>query len=92
MDTNETTDGTDFSNRPAFSHRHGRLTLTVWANETEHGTRYSSEITRTWKDGEEFRTTTRLDERDLPAAARLAATADDWVNAAKQAARKADNS
>ena len=67
------------NNRPAFTTRRGRLTLTVWANETEQGTRFSSEISRTWKDGEEYRTTTRLDERDLLSASRLAQLADDWV-------------
>lgn len=71
-------------NRPAYTKRHGRLTLTIWANRTEHGTRYSSEITRTWKDGEEYRTTYRLDDRDLLVAARLAMTADDWTNEQRQ--------
>ena len=79
MEVNETTSNEPQTNRPAFTDRRGRLTLTIWANETEQGTRFSSEITRTWKDGEEYRTTTRFDERDLLAAARLATIADDWV-------------
>jgi hypothetical protein len=73
------------ANRPSMTHRHGRLTLTIWSNQTEDGTRYSTEITRTWKDGESYHTTSRLDERDLLVAARLAIMADDWVNAARQA-------
>lgn len=73
---------------PVFSHRRGRLTLTIWSNQTDHGTRYSTEITRTWKDGEEYKTTTRLDERDLLVAARVATIADDWVSERRQAERE----
>ena len=42
------------TNKPAYTNRRGRLALTIWANETEQGTRFSTEITRTWKDGEEI--------------------------------------
>ncbi len=81
--------------RPSMTHRHGRLTLTIWSNWTDDGTRYSTEITRTWKDGDAYRSTNRLDERDLLVAARLAIIADDWVNAARQAeweqARQSDS-
>ena len=80
MATWSTDDGSQQeTNKPAFTSRRGRLALTIWANETEQGTRFSTEITRTWKDGEEYRTTTRLDERDLLVAARLATIADDWI-------------
>tara|TARA_R110002049_G_scaffold72490_8_gene187618 strand:+ start:26418 stop:26711 length:294 start_codon:yes stop_codon:yes gene_type:complete len=85
MQTQEAHQVQDETNRPAMTQRHGRLTLTIWPNQTEKGTRYSTEITRTWKDGENYRTTSRLDERDLLVAARLAIMADDWVNAARQA-------
>lgn len=74
-------------NRPAFTQRRGRLTLTIWSNETDHGPRFSSEITRSWKDGEEYHTTTRLDERDLLVAARLAMVADDWTSEQRQLAK-----
>lgn len=79
MESTESQTETTSINKPAYSARRGRLTLTIWANETDQGTRFSSEITRTWKDGEEYRTTTRLDERDLLPASRLAVIADDWV-------------
>ena len=79
MNVNEMNGSEVTKNQPAFSTRRGRLSLTIWANDTEKGIRYSTEITRSWKDGDEFRTTTRLDERDLLAAARLAHVADDWI-------------
>ena len=84
MEVKETASNELQSNKPAFTARRGRLALTIWANETEQGTRFSSEITRTWKDEGEYRTTTRLDERDLLAAARLAQLADDWIAEQRQ--------
>ena len=68
MEANEQDAPQQRSNKPAFSARRGRLILKIWANETEQGTRHSSEITRSWKDGDDFRSTTRLDEQDLLAA------------------------
>jgi hypothetical protein len=67
-------------NQPAYTDRRGRLSLTIWKNETTSGTRYSSEITRSWKDDDEYESTYRLDERDLLAAAKLAHIADDWIS------------
>ena len=79
MDVTELNTDESEDNQPVYKARRGRLTLRIWANETEHGTRFSSAITRSWKDGEEYRTTARLDERDLLYAARLAQLADDWI-------------
>lgn len=84
MDVTETNTDEPQRNRPAFTTQRGRLKLTIWANETEQGTRFSSEITRSWKEGEEYRTTARLDERDLLTAARLAQLADDWISDQRQ--------
>lgn len=72
------------ANKPTYTDRRGRMNLAIFANETDHGTRYSSEITRSWKEeyedgGEEFQSTHRLDEHDLLNAAKLANVADDWI-------------
>ena len=79
MEVQDVSSNQNNTNQPAFTDRRGRLRLAVWANQTDKGVRFSSEITRTWKDGDEFRSTTRLDEQDLLAAARLAQLADDWI-------------
>ena len=76
-------------NKPAFTDFRGRLKLTIWPNETDQGIRYSSEITRTWKDGEDYHSTSRLDENDLLAAAKLAHVADDWVSVQRKNDRAA---
>lgn len=77
------------SKQPVFKDRRGRMYLAIFANETDHGTRYSSEITRSWKeeseDGdEEYQSTHRLDEQDLLNAAKLANVADDWIAAQRR--------
>ena len=87
MNVNQTTaESQANTNGPAHTARRGRLNLTIWANHTEQGIRFSTEITRTWKDErDQYQTTARLDERDLLAAARLAILADDWISEAKSA-------
>lgn len=67
-------------NPPVYSDRRGRMDLAIWKNETSSGLRYISEITRSWKDGDDYNTTHRLDEQDLLAAAKLNHVADDWIS------------
>jgi hypothetical protein len=64
---------------PVYRDRRGRMDLAIWKNETPNGVRYIAEITRSWKDEEEYQTTHRLDEQDLLPAAKLADVADDWI-------------
>lgn len=57
------------TNKPVYTDRRGRMKLAIFANETDTGIRFSSEITRSWKEekegGEgEYRSTHRLDEQD----------------------------
>ena len=78
---NPTTDRETESKPPVFSQKRGRLKLAIWANEASDGKcRHSVEITRTYKVDEGFRSTARLDSRDLLVAARLAVAADDWIS------------
>ena len=67
------------NNQPAYSDRRGRVKLAIWENESPSGVRYVAEITRSWKDGEEYEKTHRFDEQDLLGAAKLAHVADDWI-------------
>ena len=57
---------------PAARLRDGSLEIAIWANETEKGIRYSADgVTRSYKDGEEWKKTTSLSGREHLAAARL---------------------
>ncbi len=75
--------------KPVHTDRRGRMNLAIFANETEHGMRYSSEITRSRKvetDDEkaEYNSTHWLDEQDLLNSAKLANVADDWIGAKRR--------
>ena len=71
---------------PVYLDRRGRMELAIWKNETSSGVRYISEITRSWKDGDGYNTTHRLDEQDLLPAAKLNHIADDWISRQRQRA------
>ena len=77
------------TNKPVYTDRRGRMKLAVFANSTPAGTRYSSEITRSWKEESAsgqagFQSTHRLDEQDLLNCAKLAHLADDWIAAQRR--------
>ena len=59
---------TDSKNKPVEQIRDGSLTVAIWANDSEHGTRYSVELTRSYKDKDDQWQTTRqsLEWRDPP--------------------------
>lgn len=54
---------------PAAKFRYGRIHASIWANETESGTRYSATFERRYKDREtgEWRSTQSFDNHDLAA-------------------------
>ena len=69
------------TNQPLFKLRDGLLTATVWENiigtETGEQTRHSVEISRSYSDGKEWKTTNSFSPTDLLKLARLAERAYD---------------
>lgn len=60
------------TNKPALKLRDGRLKLTVWKNASEEGKSfYSSVLTRSYKEGEEWKESSSLSPEDLLPAARI---------------------
>jgi len=52
--------------------RDGSLEISIWANQTEKGTRYAADgVTRSYKVGEDWKKTRSLSNGELLAAARL---------------------
>ena len=52
--------------------RDGSLEISIWANQTENGTRYAADgVTRSYKVGEDWKKTRSLSNGELLAAARL---------------------
>jgi hypothetical protein len=65
--------------KPAHEIRLGRIKATIWANETDNGTRHNVSISRLFKDGDEWKQTTSFGRDDLPLVAKVADLAHLWI-------------
>jgi hypothetical protein len=83
--TTETNDnGT--ANKPAHSIRYGKVRISIWARATDQGTFYSTKLSRSYRDGEEWKNTDYLDRDTLLVAAKLCSEAHSWICEQLQAA------
>ena len=65
--------------KPAHEIRLGRVKATIWANETDNGTRHNVSVARLYKDGEEWKQTTSFGRDDLPLVAKVVDLAHLWI-------------
>jgi hypothetical protein len=65
--------------KPAHEIRLGRIKATIWANETDSGTRHNVSISRLFKDGDEWKQTTSFGRDDLPLMAKVVDMAHLWI-------------
>lgn len=65
--------------KPAHEIRLGRVKATIWANETDSGTRHNVSISRLFKDGDEWKQTTSFGRDDLPLVAKVVDMAHLWI-------------
>jgi len=69
-------------NQPVQKIRFGRVTATVWANETENGTRYRVAIVKTYRTADnQYADTTSFDLGDLPLVEKAADAACRFIHA-----------
>jgi hypothetical protein len=64
------------ANPPAAKFRLGYVTATVWLNN-EH---YNTVLSKSYKDGEDWKETDQLDTGDLMNAVRVLQRAEEWIN------------
>ena len=69
----------DAKQKPVFELRLGRIKCAIWANETENGTRHNVTITRLYKDGDEWKTSTSFGRDELHLVAKVADLAETWI-------------
>lgn len=79
MATSQKTQPARKGNKPAHEIRLGRIKATIWANETENGTRYNVTFTRLYKDGDLWKDSDSFGRDDLPLMAKLADRAHSWI-------------
>ncbi|MEM9410506.1 MAG: hypothetical protein AAGA30_05300 [Planctomycetota bacterium] len=72
------------SNKPAHEVRLGRIKATIWANETEKGTRYNVSIVRIYKDGDDWKEATSFGREELLLVAKVADMAHTWIYQQKE--------
>ncbi|MSR55932.1 MAG: hypothetical protein EXS09_22065 [Gemmataceae bacterium] len=70
---------TDAKQKPVHEVRLGRIKAAIWANETDNGTRHNVTITRLYKDGDEWKTSTSFGREELPLVAKVADLAHTWI-------------
>ena len=69
----------DAKQKPVHEIRLGRIKAAIWANETDNGTRHNVVITRLYKDGDEWKTSTSFGREELPLVAKVADLAHSWI-------------
>jgi hypothetical protein len=67
------------NNKPAHEVRIGMIRATLWANETEHGTRYNVTPSRLYKDGEQWKDSSSFGQDDLLLLAKVLDAAHTWI-------------
>jgi len=67
--------------KPAAELRFGAIKVTVWENDTEHGPKFNTVLSRLYKDGRgKWQTTDSLGKDDLLTAAFALQRAYSWIN------------
>ncbi len=66
-------------NRPAQTFRYGAIKCTIWQNDGRNGPFYNTVITRSYKDGEDWKESHSFGQEDLPTLAKAALDAHSWV-------------
>jgi len=66
-------------NRPAHEIRIGAVKAVIWANQTDSGVFYNVNLSRLYKDGDDWKSTDSFRRDDLPLVAKLADKAFDWI-------------
>ena len=64
---------------PAHEIRMGLIKATVWANQTKHGIKYVVSFCRLFKNGTEWKESSRFDRDDLPLVAKVSDLAHTWI-------------
>ena len=66
-------------NKPANEIRLGKVKATIWKNEGENGARYNVTISKLYKKGEDWETTSNFSRDDLPLIAKVVDQAHTWI-------------
>ena len=71
--------------RPAHEIRLGRIKATIWGNQNDKGTWYNVTLSRSYKDGDEWKSSTSFGRDELLTVAKVADLANSWIHGQAQA-------
>src|ERR1700733_12925054 len=71
--------------RPAHEVRLGRIKATIWANQNDNGTWYNVVLSRSYRDGEEWKSSSSFGRDELLTVAKAADLANSWIHNQSQA-------
>ena len=72
--------------RPAHEIRLGRIRATIWANQGESGTWFNVTLSRSYKDGDEWKSSSSFGRDELLTVAKVADLANTWIHGHSQSA------
>jgi len=72
------------ANKPAHEVRVGNIKATIWKNESPQGPRFNTTFERSYRDGEEWKTSDSFGRDDLLTVGFVAAEALRWIMEQKQ--------
>ena len=67
------------ADKPAHKCRIGFVTATIWENQSNGNAFYTVTMSRSYKDGEDYKETDNLGHSDLLNAAKVLTRAEDWI-------------
>ena len=71
--------------RPAHEIRLGRIKATIWANHNDNGTWYNVTLSRGYRDGDEWKSSSSFGRDELLTVAKAADLANGWIHGQAQA-------
>jgi hypothetical protein len=70
--------------RPAHEIRLGRIKAAIWANEGDNGTWFNVTVSRSYKDGDEWKSASSFGRDELLTLAKVADMANTWIHGQSQ--------
>jgi hypothetical protein len=71
--------------KPVHEVRLGRIKATIWANQNSNGTWYNVTLSRSYRDGEEWKSSSSFGRDELLTVAKVADLANSWIHGQSQA-------
>jgi hypothetical protein len=77
--------------RPAHEVRLGRIKATIWANQADNGTWFNVTLSRSYKDGNDWKSSNSFGRDELLVVAKVADLAHSWIHQQGQAQSQGAN-